>query len=126
MFNDPRLPHQQRARLETLEPATNTAHTLNAQPTVLMDSRCCDCQQMAAEQRRQSIRHWIGEGVRAVRGQVAVMWHPHTMSQDYGWSQGFESYCYFRGETCMSPFTIRHFVPYSFVRDSGETASAGG
>ena len=53
-----------------------------------MDSHCYDYQPMTTHQRQQSIQHWIGE-CQAVRGQVAVLWHPHTLSQDYGWYEGF-------------------------------------
>lgn len=68
--------------------ASDAAHPLSALPTVLMDSHFYDYQPMTAEQRRQSIRHWVDE-CKAVFGQVAVLWHPHTLSLDYGWSQGF-------------------------------------
>ncbi len=66
----------------------STAHTLTALPTVLMDSHCYDYQPMTAYQRQQSIHQWIGE-CHAVHGQVAVLWHPHTLTKDYGWTQGF-------------------------------------
>jgi len=53
---------------------------------------------MTADQRQQSIQHWLGE-CQAVHGQVAVLWHPHTLSQDYGWSQGFKETIANLGET---------------------------
>lgn len=69
-------------------PTDNGTHSIMAIPTVLMDSHCYDYQSMTAGQRQQAIAHWIGE-CQAVRGQVAVLWHPHTLTQDYGWSDGF-------------------------------------
>jgi hypothetical protein len=27
---------------------------------------------------------------RAVSGQIAVLWHPHTLTDDYGWCDGLE------------------------------------
>jgi hypothetical protein len=67
---------------------TDAAHRLTALPTVLMDSHCYDYQLMTTQQRQQAIEHWLGE-CQAVHGQVAVLWHPHTLSRDYGWSEGF-------------------------------------
>lgn len=89
MFNDrPGYRTSSALAWKPWNPASDAAHLLTALPTVLMDSHCYDYQPMTAEQRRQSIQHWIGE-CQAVRGQVAVLWHPHTLSHDYGWSQGF-------------------------------------
>lgn len=62
---------------------------LVAMPTVFMDSHFYDYYSMAAEARTRAIRRWLGE-VRAVGGTAAVLWHPHTLSADYGWREGFE------------------------------------
>jgi hypothetical protein len=69
-------------------PIEHHAHRITATPTVLMDSHCYDYQPMAAQQRRQAIQRWLGE-CQAVHGKVAVLWHPHTLSEDYGWTDGF-------------------------------------
>jgi len=58
-------------------------------PTVLMDSHLYDYQMLAADDRRATMRAWLDEVV-AVAGQAAVLWHPHTLSDDYGWREGFE------------------------------------
>lgn len=89
MFNDrPGYRTSSALAWQPWDPNTKTAHPLTALPTVLMDSHFYDYQPMSADQRRQSIQNWIGE-CKAVHGQVAVLWHPHTLSLDYGWSEGF-------------------------------------
>lgn len=89
MFNDrPGYRTSSALAWQPWNPTSDAAHLLTALPTVLMDSHCYDYQPMTADQRWQSVQHWIGE-CQAVHGQVAVLWHPHTLSEDYGWSQGF-------------------------------------
>ena len=69
-------------------PSSRSCHAITILPTVLMDSHCYDYKPMTTQQRRESIKHWINE-CKAVRGEIAVLWHPHTLSMDYGWSFGF-------------------------------------
>ena len=57
-------------------------------PTVFMDSHFYDYNPMTDEERQKAIAFWIRE-VQAVRGQIALLWHPHTLSRDYGWKNGF-------------------------------------
>lgn len=64
-------------------------HRLRVQPTAMMDSHFYDYQTMDATQRAAGIQHWIDE-TRAVGGQIAVLWHPHTLTRDYGWTDGFQ------------------------------------
>ncbi len=64
-------------------------HDLSALPTVLMDSHLYDYKPMSPESRRRAVTHWVEE-CRAVCGQVAVLWHPHTLTPDYGWRAGLE------------------------------------
>lgn len=66
----------------------NTCHSITTLPTVLMDSHCYDYFPMGAAERLQAMDHWVNE-CKAVRGRIAVLWHPHTLTQDYGWSDGF-------------------------------------
>lgn len=62
---------------------------LIALPTVMMDSHFYDYQVMTPEERSKQIKRWINECF-LVAGQVAVLWHPHTLTNDYGWRDGFE------------------------------------
>jgi hypothetical protein len=64
-------------------------HDLSALPTVLMDSHFYDYKPMSPESRRRAMTHWVEE-CRAVHGQVAVLWHPHTLTMDYGWGPGLD------------------------------------
>lgn len=62
--------------------------TLTVIPTILMDSHSYDYQPVSDIGRVDILNRWIGE-VYAVGGQAAVLWHPHTLTNDYGWSDGF-------------------------------------
>jgi len=68
---------------------TQKAHMIESLPSVMMDSHFYDYQCLNDVQRRQQMQYWLEE-CRAVYGQVAVLWHPHTLSSDYNWGQGFK------------------------------------
>lgn len=70
------------------QPAKKAAGHLLALPTLIMDSHFYDYSSMTDDARCQDMGSWIQE-CRAVSGQSAVLWHPHTLTNDYGWSQGF-------------------------------------
>lgn len=63
-------------------------HAVHALPTVLMDSHAYDYRPLTSEARRSEFRRWFQE-IKDVGGQCAVLWHPHTMTDDYGWKEGF-------------------------------------
>lgn len=63
-------------------------YALSAMPTVLMDSHVFDYRPMTTAQRMSAFSYWLDE-IRSVGGSAAVLWHPHTVSADYGWRQGF-------------------------------------
>ncbi len=62
---------------------------LEVTPTLFMDSHFYDYSFPSQEERRLAMKKWLDE-VRAVSGQIGVLWHPHTLSQDYGWAGGFK------------------------------------
>jgi hypothetical protein len=64
------------------------AMRLNAQSTVFMDSHFYDYQQLSSVERNSKIQCWLEE-CNKVNGTVAVLWHPHTLTEDYGWALGF-------------------------------------
>ena len=57
-------------------------------PMILMDSHLYDYAGLKAEERVDAMRMLLKEIV-AVGGEAAVLWHPHTLSRDYGWKEGF-------------------------------------
>ena len=89
MFND-RMGFRGAAALSwsPWDPVAGQRHGLHAMPTVLMDSHVYDYLPMTEEQRLSAFRFWLDE-IRAVGGCAAVLWHPQTISNDYGWRQGF-------------------------------------
>lgn len=90
MFNDrPGFRNASAVSWRPWQTEQGATHQLVALPTSMMDSHFYDYQPMTAEARREAMRHWVNE-CRVVSGQIAVLWHPHTMTEDYGWGQGFE------------------------------------
>lgn len=65
------------------------AHDIMALPTVLMDSHLYDYQLLAEEERERQIAYWVNE-VREVGGVAGLLWHFHTLTEDYGWTAGFD------------------------------------
>lgn len=90
MFNDrPGLRNASAVAWHPWQTERGAPHQLMALPTVIMDSHLYDYHQLTPEARREAMLHWVRE-CRTVSGQVAVLWHPHSLSADYGWGQGFE------------------------------------
>ncbi|MFC1525499.1 hypothetical protein ACFL6X_01665 [Candidatus Latescibacterota bacterium] len=75
-------------RFQPLDLATGRPGPLRVLPLILMDSQLYDYSDMCPEARRASMARWLDE-VSAVRGQAAVLWHPHTLGRAYGWDDGF-------------------------------------
>ena len=63
---------------------------LEALPMILMDSQLYDYRSLTDEERERQLRHWVDE-VKTVRGTASVLWHAHTLSEDYGWGIGFRT-----------------------------------
>ncbi|MBF0612084.1 MAG: hypothetical protein HQL55_13270 [Magnetococcales bacterium] len=71
------------------EPVQGCCHTLLEYPSVLMDSHFYDYQPLSDVERKKALQNWLGE-VALVKGQIGVLWHPHTLTKDYGWEGGFQ------------------------------------
>lgn len=62
----------------------------SAMPTMVMDSHLYDYLDLTPVERKNQIERWFNE-VALVRGEVAVLWHPHTLAKDYDWTDGFDA-----------------------------------
>ena len=63
-------------------------HKTIAKPTILMDSHLYDYDDLNQEERKRKINNLLEE-CKFVNGNVALLWHPHTISEDYGWLDSF-------------------------------------
>jgi len=63
---------------------------LQSMPLVLMDSHLYDYVDLNDVERDAEITYWLEE-IRAVNGAATLLWHPHVLTPDYGWKQGFEA-----------------------------------
>lgn len=89
MFNDrPGFRNSSALSWQPYNPNCADLHTLSAIPSIFMDSHFYDYHPMSPASRRSAMQHWIQE-CHSVSGEAAVLWHPHTLTQDYGWSEGF-------------------------------------
>jgi hypothetical protein len=88
-FNDrPGFRNGAALRFSPWDEARGAALAMKSVPLVLMDSQLYDYAQLDDAARAAAIQRWIGEVVE-VRGTASVVWHPHTLSSDYGWRDGF-------------------------------------
>ena len=89
MFNDrPSFRNSSALSWQPYYPKQAPTPHFRAMPTLFMDSHFYDYQPMSAAERQSAMLHWLQE-CKNVRGVAAVLWHPHTLTQDYGWSDGF-------------------------------------
>ena len=89
MFNDrPGFRNSSALIWQPHKPNQAGALSLRAMPTLFMDSHFYDYQPMSSSERQDAMLHWIRE-CRDVNGKAAILWHPHTLTRDYGWSDGF-------------------------------------
>lgn len=58
-------------------------------PLVFMDSHFYDYLLLGEDERFKKLQRWLDE-IHFVRGEATVLWHPHTLSTDYGWLPGYE------------------------------------
>jgi hypothetical protein len=65
------------------------ARPFNILPMVLMDSHIYDYENHSPQKRLEEIDYWLEEIVQT-RGQATVLWHPHTLSDDFQWRDGLQ------------------------------------
>lgn len=68
---------------------TSSMRSLQIVPTVLMDSHLYDYAVYTPEERHQVMSRLIDE-IWQVGGVASILWHPHTLSPDYGWADGYQ------------------------------------
>lgn len=89
MFNDrPGFRNSAAIAWRPWNPDNGRPHDLVVTPSVLMDSHLFDYQALSGSERISTIDGLLSE-VRVVSGQAAVLWHPHTLTSDYGWRAEF-------------------------------------
>lgn len=64
------------------------SHKIKALPSIIMDSHIYDYLELDERQHSDFMRSFIKE-CKMLNGEAAVLWHPHTLTNDYGWSSGF-------------------------------------
>lgn len=69
-------------------PGSDDSLKIDIVPLILMDSHIFDYSSLKPEQQESTIQSIIDELV-FVHGEAAILWHPHTLSEDYGWSPSF-------------------------------------
>lgn len=62
-------------------------HKLQCTSSVIMDSHFYDYQNLSHTDILGNLKEWTDE-CKIVRGNCSVLWHPHTLSKDYGWQEG--------------------------------------
>ena len=65
-------------------------YSISSSTSVLMDSHVYDYLEFSEKQRLAYLMFWVEECYE-VYGSAFLLWHPQTITQDYGWSDGFEA-----------------------------------
>ena len=67
----------------------NKAHQITCSTSVLMDSHLFDYNDFNKLERNDYLRFWVME-CKDIGGEISFLWHPHTLSKDYGWVENFK------------------------------------
>ena len=67
----------------------NKAHSITCTTSVLMDSHLFDYNDFNKVERNDYLSFWVLE-CKEIGGKISLLWHPHTLSKDYGWLENFE------------------------------------
>lgn len=68
----------------------NAPYDVIQRPLILMDSHLYAYAPGPIAEVESKIRRLVSE-VRVVGGEAAILWHPHTLTPDYGWSDGYST-----------------------------------
>ncbi len=63
---------------------------INSLPLILMDSHLFDYNEKKSNKPEQTMKKLIDE-INFVKGTGTFLWHPHVLSEDYGWGGGFQT-----------------------------------
>ena len=89
MFNDrPGFRSAAAIEWQPWNSSTKSIQSVKVLPTIFMDSHFYDYQL----QNEVALKNWFApwfEEISHVHGKGAVLWHPHTISADYGWQAGY-------------------------------------
>jgi len=90
MFNDrPGFRAAASLQWEPWNPPSQSNHALEVLPTIFMDSHFYDYQINPDFERKMCMSLWFDE-IKEVHGKAAFLWHPHTLTKDYGWQAGYD------------------------------------
>ena len=67
----------------------NKAHSVTSTTSVIMDSHLFDYNDFNKFERNDHLRFWIKE-CKEVGGKTSLLWHPQTLTADYGWGTTFK------------------------------------
>ena len=90
MFNDrPGFRASAAIMWKPWNPLLSKNHVVEEIPTIIMDSHFYNYNIIDEKNVNSNISKWINE-VKFVQGHCALLWHPHTLTKDYGWEKGFD------------------------------------
>lgn len=64
------------------------SYNLICTPCTMMDSHLYDYNNFTSNERSTYMKSWIKE-CREVKGKTSLLWHPQTLTDDYGWEESF-------------------------------------
>jgi hypothetical protein len=67
----------------------SVTHAIEATPCGFMDSHQYDYDMLAADSEKRADAASVIEECTTVNGTMELLWHPHSLSADYGWRPGF-------------------------------------
>ena len=65
------------------------SHSVSCITSVVMDSHLFDYSDFNDDERNKYMKTWLDE-CKSVGGQASFLWHPQTLTKDYGWNNSFQ------------------------------------